>query len=1442
MTSLRAVLLIFLLFRATPLLAAEPIYLGNGELQASAIATDLNGNVYITGSTTDPTISWATNVFHLEAPGSGTNEPNVFVLKLNPVGEPVRLTYLGGSTWDTAYALAVDTNGSVCVVGQTTSSNFPVVNPLQAEHAPGDPWVTDGFVVKLNPSGSSLTFATYFGGNGEDVCTAVKIDSAGSVVIAGNTRSTNLWTVNALQPTNASAGGPTGGYGGYGGGPFSGNDAFVAKFHPSGTSLVYATYLGGMSEDTANSLALDDQGNAYIAGGTTSTNFPTKNAFHGAYSTNESYSTDAFLAKLNATGQSLLFSTYLGGDGNDEINSVAVDHSGHAIVAGTTDSPNFPLTNAFPIFPVTNGDAFQWPPSYSFVTKFSPGGSNVEFSTLVAEPNGYSARITLDQQDTLWFAGSQSPVAASSYGAYFGFVSSLSSNTVGLSATKLVECTANWATDLAIAPGGVWALGAAFSQNSVDPRLILMGRSFLVRLTGTPAATNANPLIHLSRPISGGFWGTNHAIPLQATAADFGGRISQVEFLADGQIVGTITNAPYEMSWKAASLGIHTLQAIATDSLGARATSCPVNITAVVPSSNDQFEQCAPIFGVGVTVTGSIRGASSELGETSFDSRWSTGETTARTLWWCWLAPSNGNYTISMEGTEFSETVNVYTGYGLNDLTLVASQRDGPTGTRPFVTFHATAGTIYFISVAGFNEVAGSVVMQIRAANSPVNDDFENRILLSGLNATATGSNLEAATQPQGGPGGVFLPSYSAGADVWWSWTAPVSGVFSISTVGSSFPPQVRVYTGTNLTGLTAVPSAAWSSSSLPPYGELLTFSAIAGTHYEISVDSGQTSVGDIQLQFAPVSSPANDHFANAQPIVGANATVAGTTFGATAETGESSPSGSPVQRSVWWSWLAPVNGTYRLTVTSSNSSSYSLNIFTGSTASNLTLVASGQTSYNPSGVIVVFKAQAGVIYRIAVDSPYSAGGDVQLVIQPVTPPANDDFANRIALAGAPVVFSGTTANATRETGEPNLSYDSLAGSVWWTWTAPASSNYVLQLEDPDYGPLVQVFRGTTLTNLTPVSEVLYGGYGEHPRIQFNALAGETLQMLVANNNLVADTFVFSLGFAMPSLFPPNDYFSNRIAVIGADVEIPANNVGASNEPGEPGANCSIGTTVWWTWTAPSNGPFTISTQPSGYGLSVYTGTNVSALTRRAGNSDNVTFFAEAATAYQIVVGECTMPGREFTLRIHPAHPPANDNFSNRIHLTGSYVIGKGNNRDATSETNEPSVSGQYGSPNQHTVWWSWTAPANGKATVTASAKDPRFAFIDAGVAVYTGSALTALTRVNQSQWRSSSVVFQAVAGQTYCLQVASGYVGDIALTINGPKSPQAAQFTSAQTANGSLQLEFIATPWRIHTLEFSPDLENWFELSNTSAMLPNNLFWVTTSNGPARFYRLKSR
>lgn len=260
--------------------------------------------------------------------------------------------YLGGSAEDDGYGIAADSSGNGYVTGQTESTNFPVVGSVLSNMNGGG---FDVFVTKIAADGSSLVYSTYVGGSSDESANAIVVDSSGDAFVVGGTTSTNFPTHSALQSS----------YGGNG-------DAFVFELNPSGSSLTYSTYLGGSGTDVAFGVAIDSSG-AYVTGSTASTGFPgtSLSTLQPVYGGGSS---DAFVTKLSLA-DTLVYSTYLGGNGLDLGGGIAVDSSGNAYIAGSTESSSdFPLHSA--LYGTFGGGT-----SDAFVTVINPTGTAYIYST-----------------------------------------------------------------------------------------------------------------------------------------------------------------------------------------------------------------------------------------------------------------------------------------------------------------------------------------------------------------------------------------------------------------------------------------------------------------------------------------------------------------------------------------------------------------------------------------------------------------------------------------------------------------------------------------------------------------------------------------------------------------------------------------------------------------------------------------------------------------------------------------------------------------------------------------------------------------------------------------------------------------------------------------------------------------------------------------------------
>lgn len=341
------------------------------------IATDSGGNAYVLGQVYD------------------TNN-DLLVAKFSPKGNLLYTTYLRGSALDFGTGISLDPSGDVYLVGGTDSADFPILNASQPVKNGSQ---RDAFIAKLSGSDGSLLFSTFFGGSRSDEIHDLTLDGSGNIYVVGYTESTDFPTLNPIQSSlNLNQ-------------CFC-EDAFVTKLSSDAMSVLYSTYLGGSFEDYGESIALDGSNNIYIAGRTQSDDYPTLAAIQpnraGMYQDE-----DLFVSKISADG-SLAYSTYLGGSDLDSVRRIAADSAGNVFLAGSTRSPDFPVTAGAYQENFTGGvDAcgaagFGGPFNCTdmFVAKILPDGSAMAYSTyLGGGQDDVATGIAVDESGAAYLVG-----------------------------------------------------------------------------------------------------------------------------------------------------------------------------------------------------------------------------------------------------------------------------------------------------------------------------------------------------------------------------------------------------------------------------------------------------------------------------------------------------------------------------------------------------------------------------------------------------------------------------------------------------------------------------------------------------------------------------------------------------------------------------------------------------------------------------------------------------------------------------------------------------------------------------------------------------------------------------------------------------------------------------------------------------------------------------
>jgi uncharacterized protein (TIGR03437 family) len=409
----------------------------------SAIATDPAGNVYVTGYDISP-----------------LGDADCVVAALNPTGTAVLFkTLIAGSGDDAGYAITLDAAGNIYVTGQTDSNDFP--NTV-AQNLAGQG--IDAFAAKLDPTGKIL-YSTYLGGSLTDVGYAVALDLSNNLYVAGGTQSPDFpHSGNAYQAALA-----------------GGIDGFVTVFNPNG-NLIYSTYFGGSADDVAYGVTVDLGYSVYLTGTTTSSNLPVTAA---ALQSHSAGGIDGFVTKLAAFGAPV-YSTYVGGSGDDTLAAITVDSTGAAYIGGATSSPNFPVKSAFQN--VFNGKKDM------IAFKLSPDGGQLVYSTYLGGAGTDTASsVAVDGNGILYIGGrsdsddfptvnafapsrkgvANGAVAALSptgntllFGTYLGGSGLDSANALALNCKTGLSVAGNTAsTDFPVSAG---AMQSAFGLNSQD--------------------------------------------------------------------------------------------------------------------------------------------------------------------------------------------------------------------------------------------------------------------------------------------------------------------------------------------------------------------------------------------------------------------------------------------------------------------------------------------------------------------------------------------------------------------------------------------------------------------------------------------------------------------------------------------------------------------------------------------------------------------------------------------------------------------------------------------------------------------------------------------------------------------------------------------------------------------------------------------------------------
>ena len=777
---------------------------------------------------------------------------------------------------------------------------------------------------------------------------------------------------------------------------------------------------------------------------------------------------------------------------------------------------------------------------------------------------------------------------------------------------------------------------------------------------------------------------------------------------------------------------------------------------------NDAFASAAPLSALlengawtrAVSVGGANTGATREAGEPLH-----AGQPGGASVWWTFTAPVAGYVSVDTVGSTFDTLLGVYTGSGVSALTQIGGDHDAAGGGASRVVFWSPANAVYRIAVDGKSGATGVVRLRVQPVN-PANDAFATPQTIAGASGALTANNNGATKEPgepdtAGDPGGHSL---------WYRWTAPATGTYEFDVAADDFGALIGIYTGSSVGALTPVASAAGDDFG----GATAGLGATAGTTYMIAIDGSVfgAQTGQIRLSWRPdAAATSNDMFAGATELTGWSGSVSGTNEAATSEAGERAIGSG---RTLWFRWTAPADGAVAFDVQ---------HPFDGVAVDPV-----GALYVGPSvGALVrVSDVSPAVHQRVAGGTTYwlqldtiEEPGAFRLDWLQLSPPVNDDYASAVALAGDRLSVVGTLADATRERGEPAHGVSPTATvSVWYRWTAPRSGRVTIDLrpgslDDPDANALVSVYTGGSLATLARVTgSEEWWGREVAARLHFDAVGGTTYSLAVTRwpGSSVQDAR-FRLNLSLP---PGNDAFAAAEAIAGPNGTVAGRNSGATKEPGEPDHSGNRGgASIWYRWTAPASGMVVFDTRGSVPDtlLAAYTGPSVSSLTEVArddqaggGNDARLVFDVTAGATYSLALDGFYGPyllepyddtdtgDTVLTWRM----APANDAFAAAERLADRSGRIAGSTVGASKEPGEPAHAQDAGG---HSIWYVWTAGADGDVDVDTSGSS-----FDTLLGVYRGGAVGALAAVATSDdadgLLTSHARFHATAGTTYMFAV----------------------------------------------------------------------------------------
>jgi hypothetical protein len=962
---------------------------GTADDAPTGCVIDTSGRLWICGWTDSADFPVA-NPF-----GSSASGREAFVTCLGQEGVVISSTLFGGSGADHAWAIAVESSGDLLVVGETESADFPTRNASQLERR----GASDGFVVRFTSNASQPIYSTYLGGNAADAALGVAAGSSGSAWVCGRSTSTDV-----LPGTSGGA-----------------EDAFVLELNGQGTRTGAGGWVGGIGNDAAACVAVADDGAVWVAGGSSSPNLIGPHALQPMYAGG---GRDAFVACLQPTTSTWEFATLLGSSESDEATALLANHGQVHLIGSTVSSDRgqcFPTSfnalrgsyqgghtdgfwcriNAHGIFPAN--DAISGAVELSG-TRFTTFATTADAT---AEP-GEPAHAGVAAAHSLWWTW-QAPTN--------GLVVLSTAGSSGDTGLSVYRGSRQWSEpivenrrDPAGGPGSRLVFMAEAGSRytiAVDSAGIAAERVVLTLslgqapnddfrhatvIDGIPATTSADlslATIETGEPPHGEY-SPAHSVWWQWTApADMDVSLDLRSSTVDGRLFMAIYTGDRLEDLKrvtsdnsgnrkdvvfAAKRGLR--YSIAVDSSPPGTGTVILNLAATRRIPNDDFAQRIVLSDADLpyTTTVDLRQATSEPGEGLFSSR------SGNSAWWTFTPTTTGNYEIISRGDNLYPWLLLYSGSAVDSLSLMLFNTWEPMAPTPGarLTLRGVAGQAYHLCLdSSYYGTPGPASLDIHAVEGPANDDFDQRIVLSGAEGQRSGTVVNAS-HPVDDPWGYI----DVLGTVWYEWQAPSDGNLSLWLSGGlDHFGDMQIYRSTPETGLSRVTGfrAAYAAENCdyPCIVQEAGVQVRQGQVLFIEVGGSIGAMAPFDLHWRLVPLIPNDDFDHPVPLEGLACTLAGSNVGASVQERESQHvmRGGNGGHSLWWQWTAPSAGLVEITINSPGLR-VMLDVYEGDSLENIVRIASnGLGIYGPPYTNqITFPTAAGITYRISLDTDGSTG------------------------------------------------------------------------------------------------------------------------------------------------------------------------------------------------------------------------------------------------------------------------------------------------------------------------------------------------------------------------------------------------------------------------------------------------------------------------------------